>query len=229
MRPKAIVSWSTGKDSAFALHRTREQGKLEIAGLLSTVTEGFARVSMHGVREQLLDAQAMALNLPCRKVEIPSPCSNATYEERLAKALETARAQGITHVVFGDLFLEDIRAYREAQLTRLGLQGDFPLWRSDTALLADEMIRSGLRAILTCVDRQKLDSSFAGRAFDHKFLRELPSGVDPCGENGEFHTFAHDGPMFGAAIPVSVGQTVEREGFLFTDPLPALQDGQSKA
>jgi uncharacterized protein (TIGR00290 family) len=176
---------------------------------------------MHGVREELLDAQSEALGMPCTKVRIPSPCPNSVYEELMAAALTAARALGVTQVVFGDLFLQDIRCYREARLSELGLQGVFPLWNSDTASLARQMIQEGLRARLTCIDPGKLEDRFVGRSFDESLLRELPRSVDPCGENGEFHTFASGGPMFQRAIDVSVGQVVLREGFLFADLTPA--------
>jgi uncharacterized protein (TIGR00290 family) len=219
-RPKAIVSWSSGKDSAWALHHVRARGDLEVTGLLTTVTAEFARVAMHAVREVLLDAQASALGLPCTKVTLPWPCSNDAYERALGSALRSARAAGVTHVVFGDLFLADIRAYREATLAGMGLTPVFPLWGRDTRALAAEMIDGGLRATLTCVDPRRLDARFAGRAFDRALLDELPTGVDPCGENGEFHTFAWAGPMFAAPILVSPGDRVERDGFAFADLVP---------
>lgn len=219
-RPKALLSWSSGKDSAFALHRVRESGEVEIKGLLTTVSTAFGRVAMHGVRESLLDAQAEALRLRSWKVPIPWPCSNAVYEAELSKALQQARAEGVTHLVFGDLFLADLRAYREAQLAALGMTPVFPLWLRDTTELAREMIASGLRATLTCVDPKKLPAAFAGRAFDARLLADLPEGIDPCGENGEFHTFASAGPMFDHPIEVEPGETVERDGFIFADLLP---------
>ena len=218
---RALVAWSSGKDSAWALHEVRRAGEVDVAGLLTTVTETFARVSMHAVREELLDRQAAAAGLPCRKVRIPWPCPNAVYEARMADALAAARADGITHVVFGDLFLADIRAYREAKLAGSGISPLFPLWGRDTAALADEMIAGGLRATLTCVDPAKLDRSFAGRPYDRALLASLPAGVDPCGENGEFHTFAWGGPMFSAPIAVDAGEVLLREGFAFADLLPA--------
>jgi uncharacterized protein (TIGR00290 family) len=217
MRPRALMSWSSGKDSAFALHAVREAGELEVVGLLTTVTTAFGRVSMHGVREDLLDRQAHAVKLPCRKVGIPSPCPNEVYEREMAAALSAARADGVTHVVFGDLFLADIRAYRERFVAPLGLTCVFPLWQRPTAPLAREMIDTGLRATLTCVDVAQLDAGFAGRAFDVALLDALPASVDPCGENGEFHTFVTAGPMFSAPIEVSVGETVLRDGFAFAD------------
>jgi uncharacterized protein (TIGR00290 family) len=220
-RPKAIASWSSGKDSAFALHQARTTESYDLVGLLTTVTSTFHRVSMHGVREELLDAQAALLGLPCEKIYIPSPCPNSVYEAEMAGVLIEAKRNGVTHVLFGDLFLEDIRSYREKRLSELGLHGAFPLWMRDTARLAREMLDSGIEATVTCVDLRKLDASFAGRRWDAAFLRSLPAGIDPCGENGEFHTFISAGPMFRARIPVTVGEVVERDGFAFADLLPA--------
>ena len=220
MKPRAVVSWSSGKDSAFALHLLRQSGEVEICGLVTTVSSQFGRVAMHGVREELLDLQAAALGLRCFKVPIPWPCSNAIYESEAARALREAQKEGVTHVVYGDLFLADIRAYRERQLAQLGLQGIFPLWLRDTAELAREMVGCGLRAMLTCVDPKKLPASFAGREFNAALLGELPAQVDPCGENGEFHTFACAGPMFARAIEVERGEVVERDGFVFADLRP---------
>ena len=220
-RPKLVVSWSSGKDSAFALHAIRSANAYEIVGVLTTVTAAFGRVSMHGVREELLDAQIASIGLPCRKIYIPSPCPNSVYEREMANVLTEAKRNGVTHVLFGDLFLQDIRAYRERQLAGLGLQGVFPLWMRDTAQLARQMLDAGVQATLTCVDLRKLDSSFAGRSFDADLLRCLPAGIDPCGENGEFHTFVSAGPMLRAPIPVTVGEIVERDGFAFADLLSA--------
>jgi uncharacterized protein (TIGR00290 family) len=219
-RPKALVSWSSGKDSAFALHRVRQSGEVEVVGLLTTVGSHFGRIAMHGVREALLDAQAAELRLRSWKVPIPWPCSNAIYEAEMARVLSEAQRAGVTRVVFGDLFLADLRAYREARLAEIGFQGVFPLWMRDTSQLAREMVASGLKATLTCIDPKKLPSSFAGRSFDESLLADLPDHVDPCGENGEFHTFAWAGPMFAHPIEVVVGETVERDGFVFTDLLP---------
>jgi uncharacterized protein (TIGR00290 family) len=218
-KPKALVSWSTGKDSAFALHLARQDGALHVVGALTTVTSAFGRVSMHGVREVLLDRQMEELGLPCRKIGIPSPRPNDLYEREMARALEAAKAEGVSHVVFGDLFLEDLRAYREAKLAAAGITAVFPLWRRDTRALADQMLASGLRATLTCIDPRTLPASFAGRTFDASLLADLPSGVDPCGENGEFHTFVSAGPMFRAPIAVTPGEIVERDGFVFADLL----------
>ena len=220
-RRKALVAWSSGKDSAWALHEVRRAGEVEVVGLLTTVTSGFGRVSMHAVRETLLDRQAEALELPCHKVRIPWPCTNAVYEREMEHALAEARANGITCVVFGDLFLADVRAYREAKMAGSGIEPLFPLWGRDTTRLARDMLTGGLRATLTCVDPRRLDRSFAGRAFDEALLQALPAGVDPCGENGEFHTFVSTGPMFRAPLEVAVGEVVEREGFVFADVLPA--------
>ncbi len=217
MKPRTLLAWSTGKDSAWALHVLRCAGEFEVVGLLTTVTETYARVSMHSTREALLDRQAAALGLPCRKVRIPSPCTNERYEQEMAGALAAARAEGITHVAFGDLFLEDVRVYREAQLAGTGMAPLFPLWGRPTGPLVREMIDSGLGAVLTCVDPRRLDRSFAGRTLDAALLAELPPDVDPCGENGEFHTFAFAGPMFDAPIPIEKGEVVERGGFVFAD------------
>jgi uncharacterized protein (TIGR00290 family) len=215
--PKALVAWSTGKDAAFALHEVRRAGAVEVVGLLTTVTETFGRVSMHAVREALLARQADAVGLPVQSVRIPWPCPNDRYEAEMAVAVAAARSCGVEAIVFGDLFLEDVRAYRESRLAGTGVRPLFPLWGRDTAALAREMVASGLEAVLTCVDPRRLDPSFAGRRFDAALLAALPPGVDPCGENGEFHSFALAGPMFRERIPVTVGEIVEREGFVFAD------------
>jgi uncharacterized protein (TIGR00290 family) len=220
-RKRALVAWSSGKDSAYALHLARQDPGLEIVGLLTTVTDAYERVAMHGVREALLDAQAASVGLPLVKVRIPSPCPNQVYERAMGDAMAQALAQGVDHVVFGDLFLADIRAYREKQLARIGMTPLFPLWLRDTGALAREMIADGLSAVLTCVDPKQLDRSFAGRRFDGALLDALPSSVDPCGENGEFHTLVTAGPMFARPIRVSTGEVVERDGFVFADVLPA--------
>jgi uncharacterized protein (TIGR00290 family) len=215
--PKAFVSWSSGKDSAFALYEARRLGLADVVGVLTTLNEAYDRIAMHGVRESVLDRQIAALALPALKVMLPNPCSNEVYAQRMAQACERMKEQGVSHVVFGDLFLEDIRAYREKQLATVGMTGIFPLWRRDTAVLARTMITSGLVAHLVCVDPRQLGREFAGRRFDTRLLDELPAQVDPCGENGEFHTLVSAGPMFAAPIAVSVGTVVEREGFVFAD------------
>jgi uncharacterized protein (TIGR00290 family) len=220
-RPKALLSWSSGKDSAFALHETRLAGTLEVVGLLTTVTTAFGRVAMHGVREELLRRQIAETGLPCCIAGIPSPCTNEVYEQELTRVLLDAKTTGVTHVVFGDLFLEDIRAYRVAMLSKLGLTAVFPLWQRDTRDLARDMIAAGLRATITCVDPRQLDRSFAGRDFDEQLLADLPVSVDPCGERGEFHTFVTAGPMLTHGVAVVRGQVVERDGFVFADLLPA--------
>ena len=218
-RPRALVSWSSGKDAAWALHALNLAKQIEPAALLTTVTAAYGRVSMHGVREDLLVRQAEEVGLPLRVVSIPSPCPNELYEEAFLAELARARRAGITHVVFGDLFLEDVRAYRERLLERAGLTGVFPLWRRETRALATEMLAGGLRAILVCVDPAKMPASFAGRDFDGDLLAELPPGVDPCGERGEFHTFARAGPMFRREVAVERGEVVQRDGFVFADLL----------
>jgi uncharacterized protein (TIGR00290 family) len=215
------VSWSSGKDSAFALHEARAAEAFEVVGLLTTVSTAFHRVAMHGVRNELLLRQIAETGLPCRTVGIPSPCSNDVYEQAMAAALLDAAAEGVTHVIFGDLFLEDIRAYRVAMLSKLGLAAVFPLWQRDTRSLARDMIAAGLRATITCLDPRQLDRSFAGREFDAQLLAELPDGVDPCGERGEFHTFVTAGPMLAHGIAVVRGEVVERDGFVFADLIPA--------
>jgi uncharacterized protein (TIGR00290 family) len=217
VRAKAWLSWSSGKDSAFALEAVRRQGDLEVVRLLSVVSEAFGRVSMHGVREELLDAQAEAVGLPVAKARIPYPCPNEVYEREMARVLEQAAREEVRTVVFGDLFLEDVRAYREERLAPLGFRAVFPLWGRPTAQLAREMVHAGVRATICSLDPRKIPRSFAGRAFDDRLLAELPATVDPCGERGEFHTFVHDAPGFRAPIPVRVGETVERDGFVFTD------------
>lgn len=218
--PKAYVSWSSGKDCAFALHEAHRLGLAQIAGVLTTINEAYDRVAMHGVREALLDRQIAALGLPALKVMLPNPCSNAIYEEKMAAACAVLTAQGVDHMVFGDLFLEDIRAYREEKLAQAGMKGLFPLWKRDTRRLAAEMIDCGMEARIVCVDPRRLAASFAGRKFDRDFLADLPEGVDPCGENGEFHTVVTRGPFFSAPISVRPGEIVEREGFVFADVVP---------
>ncbi len=219
--PQALIAWSSGKDSAWALHEVRRQGAFEVVGALTTVTDEFARVSMHGVREELLHAQLKAAGLPAIVVRIPFPCPNEVYEREMAAAIADAKARGITHMIFGDLFLEDVRAYRERQLAGSGIAPVFPLWHKPTAALAREMISAGVEAHLSTVDLKKLPASFAGHRFDLALLDALPAGADPCGENGEFHSFVSAGPMLKGKIAVTVGETVEREGFAFADLLAA--------
>ncbi|HVE11904.1 MAG TPA: ATP-binding protein [Elusimicrobiota bacterium] len=220
---KAIVSWSSGKDSAFALGEVLRGGEHSVAELFTTVNETYARVAMHGSREELLDAQAAALRLPLAKIRLPWPCPNAVYESRLDDYLRRKKAEGVTHVVFGDLFLEDIRRYRDEALAKLGLTPVYPLWGRDTRKLAEAMIDAGQKAVLVCVDPSRVPKSLAGREFDRALLAELPAGADPCGENGEFHSFVYGSPLFadGGLIPVRRGETVERSGFVYADLLPA--------
>ncbi|MDN5927425.1 MAG: adenine nucleotide alpha hydrolase [Hyphomicrobiales bacterium] len=218
--PKAFLSWSSGKDAAFALHEVRRLGLADVVGVLTTINEETGRVQSHGVREELLDRQIEALGLPAVKVMLPSPCPNADYEARMEEAFGKLRSGGVGHIVYGDLFLENIRAYREKQMEAAGMEPLFPLWGRATGELADAMIASGLEAHTVCVDTRRLDRSFAGRDFDEAFLRNLPAGVDPCGENGEFHTIVTAGPIFAAPIATSIGEIEERDGFAFADILP---------
>ena len=218
---KILLSWSSGKDSAWALHVLRQSHPGAVAGLLTTINESVQRVAMHAVRRDVLEGQAAAAGLPLRVVPIPDPCSNEEYESRMRRCVDGVVSEGFTHVAFGDLFLEDVRRYRETHLAGTGLTPLFPLWRIPTSELAKQMIAGGLRARLSCVDTRVLDASFAGREFDAALLAALPPGVDPCGEKGEFHTFVAAGPMLKRRIPVAVGDVVEREGFAFADLLPA--------
>lgn len=218
---KAILSWSSGKDSAMTLYRALESKEFEIVCLLTTITDRFHRISMHGVREELLDAQARSLGYPVEKVMIPYPCPNQVYEEKMSNVLWLWKSKGVRHVIFGDLFLEDIRKYREKKLSQIDMTPVFPLWLQDTATLAREMLKVGFRAVVTCVDPKKLDPTFAGRLFDETFLESIPPQVDPCGENGEFHTYVYDGPIFKQPIPVKVGELVTRDGFVFADLEPS--------
>lgn len=220
-RRRCWLSWSSGKDSMLALAELRDDPSTEVVGLLTTVNEDADRVAMHAVRRTLLEAQAAALGLPLHVVEIPQACRNETYEQRMSAAVEAAIADGITRMAFGDLFLADVRAYREQMLAPTGIEPVFPLWGRDTTKLAREMVDRGVRATLTCVDPRHLDPGFAGREYDDQLLAELPQGVDPCGENGEFHTFVHDGPGFAHPLAVRTGEVVERDGFVFADVLPA--------
>jgi len=214
---KTLVSWSSGKDSAWMVHVLRQRVDVQLAALLTTINEPAQRVAMHAVRVDLLEAQADALGLPLRQIPIPSPCSNDVYERAMAAAVARAVAEGFTHIAFGDLFLEDIRRYREEKLAGTGLTPLFPLFDADTPRLAREMVASGLGARITCVNPKVIDRSFAGREFNASLLDDLPPSIDPCGERGEFHTFAYKGPMFARAIPIETGITIERDGFVFTD------------
>src|SRR2546423_12345811 len=218
--PKALIAWSSGKDSAWALHEVRQAGEYEIVGALTTVTETFQRVSMHGVRGEILRAQHAAIGLPSVTVPIPYPCPNEIYEVRMAAVLDDAKHQGVTHVVFGDLFLEDVRAYREQKLAGTGISPVFPLWLRPTDALAREMIDAGVETYLVCVDLKQLAKSFAGQRFDHALLAELPASADPCGEKGEFHSCVVAGPMFDRRIDVMLGETIERDGFAYADLVP---------
>jgi uncharacterized protein (TIGR00290 family) len=218
---RTLLSWSTGKDSAWALHVLRRRPDVAVVGLVTTVNAAFGRVAMHGVRRNLLEAQAVAAGLPLHVLDIPHPCPNADYERIMGAFVAEQAAAGIEAMAFGDLFLADIRRYREEKLAGTGIVPLFPLWGIDTGVLAREMIADGLQAYVTCVDPRKLPASFAGRRFDLDLLADLPPSVDPCAENGEFHTFACAGPMFGASIAVATGEIVTRDGFVFCDVMPA--------
>lgn len=214
---RILLSWSSGKDSAWSLHVLRQRGEYEVVGLLTTFNEEAGRVAMHAVRRELVERQAAAAGLPLWAVPLPWPCSNEQYESAMAGACAKAVSEGIEGVAFGDLFLEDVRAYREKQMRDTGLRPIFPVWGQPTGALAQEMIACGTRAKLTCIDTGKLDRSFVGREFDEELLAALPEEVDPCGERGEFHSFVYAGPMLNATLPVSVGETVVRDQFVFAD------------
>ena len=216
---RVLLSWSSGKDCAWALHVLRTRGEHEVVGLLTTINTAVARVSMHAVREEVLDRQAAAVGLPLVKVRIPAVCSNSQYEAAMGAALGQAARSGIEAVAFGDLFLEEVRRYREQKLAPTGIAPLFPLWGKPTGDLAYEMVTAGMQAYVTCVDPRQLDRSFAGRAFNHAFLSDLPESVDRCGENGEFHSFAFAGPMFSRPLGVAPGRIVERGGFVYADLL----------
>jgi uncharacterized protein (TIGR00290 family) len=223
------MSWSTGKDSAWALHALSSDPDIEVAGLITTFNAAADRVAMHAVRRSLAEAQAARVGLPLWPVELPWPCSNAEYESRMAALIERAVAAGVQAIAFGDLFLEDIRRYREQQLARTGIEPLFPLWNRPTQGLAREMIAAGLAATVTCVDPSKLDRSFAGLDFNLEFLDALPAHVDPCGENGEFHTFVLDAPFFSDSIRVERGEILERDGFVFADLVGPLTTAAQRA
>ena len=218
-RPRVILSWSSGKDGAWALHVLRRRGEVEVVGLLTTFNEAFDRVAMHAVRRELVEAQAAAVGLPLHAVRLPYPCTNEDYEARMGAAIAEIRDSGVTRMAFGDLFLEDVRAYRVRLLDGTGVEPLFPLWGTpeDTPAMARQMVAGGLGAVLTCVDPAQLGRDFLGREFDEGFLADLPAGVDPCGERGEFHTFCHRCPEFTSEIPVTVGEIVHRQGFWFAD------------
>jgi uncharacterized protein (TIGR00290 family) len=226
---KILVSWSSGKDSAWTLHLLRQNPDCEIVGLLTTFNSAFDRVAMHAVRSELVQAQAVAAGLPLWSVPLPWPCSNQAYEQAMRRVCARALSEGIEAIAFGDLFLADIRAYREAQLRDTGLEPLFPLWHIPTNKLAKVMIESGLRAKITCIDPKKLNNAFAGAEFNLPLLSQLPSTVDPCGENGEFHTFVYDGPMFRHPVAIRGGEICERDGFVFADLLLAGEPTNSAA
>jgi uncharacterized protein (TIGR00290 family) len=214
---RVAVSWSSGKDSAWSLHLLRQNPSVEIVALFTTLNEQFDRVAMHAVRRELLELQAESVDLPLWTIPLPWPCSNDQYESKMTSFCTLAVARGVEMMAFGDLFLADIRAYREKQLAGTGIDPIFPVWQIPTANLARTMIASGLRAKITCVDPRVLPAEFAGRDFDSQFLADLPPNIDPCGENGEFHSFVYDGPGFRQPIPITVGEIVERDGFVFAD------------
>ena len=226
---KTLLSWSSGKDSAWALHTLRQRSDLEIAGLVTTMNQLYQRVAIHAVRLELLQRQAESVGLPLHVIDLPYPCSNSQYEAAMKKFIEQSRQQGIECMAFGDLFLADIKEYRQAKLSGTGITPLFPIWLKPTGDLAREMISSGLRAVVTCVDPKQLPVSFAGREFNEEFLLNLPEQVDPCGELGEFHTFAFDGPMFSKPVNIEVGEITEREGFIYADVLPAPGDSAARA
>lgn len=217
---QVALSWSSGKDSAWALHLLRQIPEFQVTALITTLNKTANRVAMHAVRKELLEAQALRTGLPVWQVNLPWPCPNEVYENLMGGIYQRAASEGVTKIAFGDLFLEDIRAYRILQMEATGIQPIFPVWGIPTRELAWEMIRAGVKARVTCVDPAKLDRTYAGREFDAEFLLALPEQVDPCGENGEFHTFVYDGPMFSEPVPVTPGEIVERDGFVFADVLP---------
>lgn len=224
-KKKAIVAWSGGKESALALHEFQKNGDYEILALLTTVTKDYDRISMHGVRRILLEEQASSLGFPLEKVFISKNTSNEEYESKMREALERYQIAGVSYVVFGDVFLEDVRKYREEKLSKIGMKGIFPIWKRDTSKLAHAFINLGFKSIITCVDSNCLGKTFVGRAFDERFLSELPSGVDPCGENGEFHSFVYDGPIFQKRISYKKGEIVLRDNrFYYCDLIPVRKD-----
>ncbi len=225
MSVPVLLSWSSGKDSAWALHILRQNQHYDVKGLFTTINQAYDRVAMHGVRRSLLEAQARAAKLPLHVIEIPDRCVNEDYEAAMAKFVDGALKDGIQAMAFGDLYLEDVRAYREQRLKETAIEPIFPLWGVPTRALAQEMVTAGLRAHLTCIDPRKLNRSFAGRAFDQSLLDDFPEEIDPCGENGEFHSFVSAGPMLSDQIAVQPGEVVERDGFIFADLMPILDNG----
>lgn len=221
MTQRVLLSWSSGKDSAWTLHVLQQQPDVEIVGLLTTLNETADRVAMHAVRHDILRAQAESIGLPLWPVMLPYPCPNTEYEQRMAAAMQRAEDEGVTHVAFGDLFLEDVRDYRISNFENSMLEPIFPIWKEPTATLARQMVDVGFEAYVTCVDPKQLDGAFVGRKFDHQLLDDLPEGVDACGENGEFHTCVLDGPMYRLPVKAALGETVERDGFFFADLIPA--------
>jgi uncharacterized protein (TIGR00290 family) len=225
LSPEPILfCWSGGKDSAMALHTLLQRSDVRVVALLTTVTEGYERISMHGVRRELLERQAQSIGLPLHEVRIPPQCVNPIYEARMEEALRTYLAQGVRTVAFGDIFLEDLRAYREKNLARVGMTAIFPIWKRDSRELIRYFHANQFRAIAVCVDSKAIDPSFSGRELDDSFFRDLPPTADPCGENGEFHTFVFDGPIFQSPIPVRTGEVVNRDGFIFCDLFPQMEE-----
>lgn len=220
MKKKAWLSWSSGKDSAWTLHQVKKSQEFDVVGLLTTINGTHDRVAMHAVRRELLRMQARAAGIPLIEVDIPWPCSNEIYESQMKEAMDRARGDGVTHMIFGDLFLEDVRNYRIEKLKGTGIEPVFPLWKRPTRRLAEEMIQGGLVAHITTVDPKQIPGDFVGRRFDESLLADLPPSADPCGENGEFHSFVSAGPMFDEPLSIQVGERVERDGFQFCDLLP---------
>ena len=218
LKSRVVLAWSSGKDSAWTLHQLQQSNEYEVAGLLTTVNEEFERVAMHAVRQELLEEQARLIGVPLTVVNIPWPCANEDYEKRMAAALgRLLEEDAVDHIAFGDLFLEDIRRYREDKMQDSGLTPLFPLWGKNTRDLAEEMLEAGMKAIITCIDPRQTDAQFAGRLYDRQFLADIGTKVDPCGENGEFHTFVFDGPIFQRRMEIECGDVLERDGFVFAD------------
>ena len=220
MKKKTLLSWSSGKDSAWALHVLRQQHDIEVVGLFCTFNKKFERGAMHAVRNELICQQAESIGLPLQLIPIPDPCSDFEYKRIMANFIEQVKSQGIDCIAFGDLFLEEVRSYRETSLAETGITPLFPLWGISSNELSKKMVNSGLRAIITCIDPKFLPADFAGHEYDSTFLEQIPDAIDPCGEKGEFHSFAYDGPMFTNKLNISVGETVTRDGFVYTDLLP---------